>query len=72
MKVYRVELLIVDHDNVGDEIPTIIEQQNYPNHCISPNVMEIESKDIGEWDDENPLNNKNTMKSEYERLFNES
>jgi hypothetical protein len=69
VKVYRVELLIIDHDGVGDEIETVIENVRYPNHCIYPHVMRIESRDIGEWSDEHPLNSRATMEDEYARLF---
>lgn len=41
MKAYKVTLLINDHDEVGDEIKNIIEDQKYPNYCIAPLVMDI-------------------------------
>lgn len=68
MKVYKVELMIIDHDGVGDEIKDIIENQKYPNHCISPEVIKILSADIGDWDDDHPLNKKDKWKSYYESL----
>ena len=35
MKAYVVSVLIVDHDNLGeDEIKNIIENTKYPNRCI--------------------------------------
>lgn len=70
MKAYKVELLIVDHDNVGlDGIREVIEDTKYPNYCISPNVMDIEEKEIGEWHDDHPLNLLSEMESEYKKLF---
>lgn len=70
MKAYRVELLIVDSDNLGDEdIKEVIEETRYPNRCISPEVMSIEGKDIGEWHDEHPLNQLSTSKEYYTQLF---
>lgn len=70
MKAYKVELLIVDHDNVGlDGIKEVIEDTKYPNYCISPNIMDIEEKDIGEWHDDHPLNLLSKMESEYKKLF---
>lgn len=71
MKAYRVELLIIDLDGIGEEeIIKVIEQYtHYPNHCINPHVAEIESAEIGEWDDDHPLNNPQTMEEEYHRLF---
>lgn len=71
MKAYKFELLIVDHDRLGaDQIKSVIENQRYPNYCISPYVMEIKERDIGEWEDSHPLNLFSKMKDEYDRLFN--
>jgi hypothetical protein len=73
MNVYSIEIMIVDHDKVGaDEITVILENTNYPNWCISPRVMKIKSKDIGEWSDDNPLNFTGTAMTEYERIFNDA
>lgn len=69
MKAYKVTLLINDHDEVGDEIKDIIENQKFPNYCIMPHVMEMQSVDIGEWSDDHPLNKRSTMKEEFDRLF---
>lgn len=70
MRVYKVELMILDFDEIGgEEIRDVIENQRYPNHCISPNVMHIESRELGEWDDEHPLNNTKKMQGEFYRLF---
>lgn len=71
MKAYKVEILIVDHDKIGsDEIGNILENIKYPNWCISPTVMNIEEKDIGEWSDSHPLNSFSEMHNEYQKLFN--
>jgi|TARA_B100000900_G_C20430409_1_gene654732 hypothetical protein len=57
MKAYVVSVLIVDHDNLGeDEIKNIIENTKYPNRCILPNVVETKKFEIGEWRDSHPLN----------------
>lgn len=73
MNVYKVELMIINFDEVDEEETVyLLENVRYPNHCFSPNVVKIESKDIGEWDDDNPLNNVNTWKEEYYRLFGEN
>jgi hypothetical protein len=70
MQVHKLEVMIIDHDGVGaEEIKTILENQRYPNHCIAPYIMKIDSAEIGEWDDDNPLNNRKTMQGEYKRLF---
>lgn len=68
-KVFKVELLIIDHNDIGeDEIKSAIEDTNYPADCIWPNVMAITSRDIN-YSDEHPLNNRNTMLEEYNCLF---
>ncbi len=70
MKVYKIELMIIDFDNVGEkESVEVIENARYPNRCISPKVMSIESRDIGEWHDNHPLNKKSLQKTEYDRIF---
>ncbi len=69
MKVYRVELMIFDFDDVGEkDIRTLIEQQRYPNRCISPKVMSIDSRPV-EWQDNNPLNYETTMGDAFRELF---
>lgn len=69
-KAYKVELLIIDHEQIGiDEIWRVIENTKYPNHCITPDVKRISGESIGEWSDEHPLNHKATALAEYERLF---
>jgi hypothetical protein len=69
VKVYRVELMILDFDGVGEGIPDVIENARYPNRCISPGVVSMASVDIGEWDDSHPLNNDATRGAEFRRLF---
>lgn len=56
MKAYKLEILIIDFDGVGVDIPEMIENAKYPNYCISPHVMSVKEADIGEWDEEHPLN----------------
>ncbi len=69
MKVFKVEVLVVDFDNCGaDEIKLLIENARYPNHAISPNVMGIECREV-DWSDEHPLNMNSTCDAEYKRLF---
>lgn len=58
MKVHKVTLMIVDHDGLGTAgVRDVIENVRYPNHCMAPRVVAVESADI-EWDDGHPLNNK--------------
>jgi hypothetical protein len=70
MKVYKVNVLVTDHDEIGEnELKSVLENTMYPNHCISPDVMSIESRDIGEWSDDHPLNLKDKRKDEFNHLF---
>ncbi len=68
MKAYKLEILVIDFDEVGDEIPSMIENARYPNHCINPDVKSVKVIDIGEWDDNHPLNKKDTS-DEYYNLY---
>ena len=70
MKVYKVILSIIDHDELGsEEIKGVLEDTKYPNWCIAPRVHDIKGVDIGEWNDDHPLNHIATEKTEFERLF---
>jgi len=70
LKAYKVELLIIDFDGIGrDGIVSAIENTRYPNHCIAPDVQYVSTADIGEWDDDHPLNHMDTAEDEYSRLF---
>ncbi len=70
MKVYRVELMVLDFDEIGSEgIKDEIENTKYGNRCISPEVMGCEERDIGEWSDDHPLNHLDKSDAEYRRLF---
>ncbi len=70
MKIYKIVISIIDFDELGaDAIVQTLENQKYPNYCISPHVMKIDERDIGEWDDSHPLNHSGTADAEYRRLF---
>ena len=71
MKVYKVELMVIDFDEVGEEMKEIIENQKYPNYCISPSVVSMESREI-EWDDKHPINDGKGWREEFKKLFDES
>lgn len=58
-------------DELGaDEVKSVLENTKYPNYCISPDVKSIQTVDIGEWQDDHPLNVKSLSEIEYQRLFN--
>lgn len=70
MEVHKVVISIIDFDEIGaEEVKAVIENTRYPNRCISPSVESIETRDIGEWSDEHPLNNSKTAPAEMARLF---
>ena len=55
-RVCKLEVYVIDHDDVGDGIGDVIENARYPNRCINPHVLAVEWRDIGEWTDDHPLN----------------
>jgi len=66
MKAHLMTVLIIDFDELGaDEAKNELEAANYPNDCLSPYVLEIETKDIGSWADHHPLNFYTTDKLKY-------
>jgi hypothetical protein len=71
MKAYKVELLIIDFDGMGaGDIEATLENTKYPNHCFDGlSVKSVVEKDIGEWNDEHPLNQTDKCEDEYLRIF---
>ncbi len=56
IQVHRIVLLVVDHDGLGsEEASEILENNRYPNHCMYPRVIGVETAEV-EWSDEHPLN----------------
>ena len=69
MNVYKIELLVIDFDQLGElEVKSTIENQRFPNDCISPSVMSIEAR-VVEWSDAHPLNLQSKQKVAYRELF---
>jgi hypothetical protein len=70
MKAHLLQVLVIDHDHLGvDEVERILEDANYPNGCIAPNVIKSQTVEVGDWDDDNPLNHSDTQAAEVDRLF---
>lgn len=68
-RVYRVELFIFEDDNLGAAgVKEVLENTRYPNHCMAPSVVQIETREI-EWSDDHPLNRRDTFRAAYEKLF---
>ena len=69
MQVHKVELLIVDTDDVGEAaIRELLKNARYPNHCLDPQVMAFLTREV-EWDDDHPLTNLDTRGEAYRLLF---
>lgn len=68
-KVHRVVLLVVDHDDLGVEgVVREIENVRFPNDCMSPRVMRVDTREVV-WDDNHPLNRKDTRGAAFDDLF---
>ena len=69
VKVHRVVLLVVDHDDIGpDELKIVIENTRYPNRCIMPDVMHIETREV-DWTERHPLNLISEQARAYREIF---
>lgn len=67
--VHRVTLLVVDHDRLGAAaLKTEIESVNFPNDCVSPKVVLVETRRV-DWHDGHPLNQRDGWRAAYEALF---
>ena len=70
MKVTKLEIIVIDFDKIGEkDIADLVENARYPNRCISPSVISVESRDIGEWSDDHPLNKTDTADEFARNLF---
>lgn len=71
MQAHKVTLLVLSlNDELpADEIKSEIENVRYPNDCISVEVHDIETVEIGEWNDNHPLNQTEAAINEWRRLF---
>ena len=56
IQVHIVKALIVDHDGLGPEgIKEELDNANFPNDCMHPNVLEVQTQTV-QWTDDHPLN----------------
>lgn len=69
MKVHKVTLLVIDHNDVGaDDVATTLENTNYPADCISPRVVSVETAEVA-WQDDDPLNHRQAHREAFAALF---
>ena len=69
--IHKVVLLVTDHDGMGqEEVTNVLQETRYPNHCIYPKVMGIETKEI-DYEDSHPLNQRDTARAAFNDLFKE-
>ena len=67
-KVYKMTLQVIDFEGTSEEdIISTIENSKY--FCV--NVKDICSREIGEWNDDHPLNKKDTCDQAFKDLFKE-
>lgn len=70
MKVFKVELMIIDFDGLEENgILTELVNAKFANDCMYPRIVSVAERDIGEWDDDHPLNHKGKAIAEFRRLF---
>ena len=70
MKVHRLVLMVIDFDGLGaDDVVTEMVNARFSNDCISPSVMDIQTREIGEWSDDHPLNCAATSDAAFDALF---
>lgn len=69
MKVYKIELLVIDFDELGEErMKLTLESVRYPNDSVSLKVKRMDTREV-EWSDRHPLNLDKEQDAEYARLF---
>ena len=70
MKVMKLVVTVIDFDELGEDgVRDAIETAHYPNHRISLSVRSVEVRDIGEWNDEHPLNHRDKQETKYAHFF---
>lgn len=70
MKVHKVVICVVDHDELGaDGVVQELGCARFANDCMHPQVMSIETVDIGEWREQHPLNVRGKSKAAFASLF---
>ena len=66
MKVYKIEITVFDNEDLGeDEVQELLTN----NRHLNIGVVKLQSKDIGDWDDDHPLNRNDTFDKAWEELW---
>lgn len=68
MRVYRLEVMVIDHDCLGDRVMEELESARFPNDCMSPQVASRDSREV-EWSDRHPLNLRSKWVAAFRELF---
>lgn len=69
MKAHKIELVIVDFEDYGPGDFLIDVKQSSRNYLVK--TISTKTADIGEWDDDHPLNDRSTPKEEILKYFGE-
>ena len=68
MKAYKIEVLVIDHQNLG--LDAVVCELANVKHLWSQ-VVKTKEAEIGAWCDEHPLNHRETFKATLAKLFDE-
>ena len=69
MKIHRIVMYVIDFDGLGAQgVKDELENTRFANDCISPQIGDIQTRDIGEWHDGHFLN-KRGSEAAREALF---
>ena len=68
-KIFKIEGYYVDPN--GDYSANNLEIELKENYDLIPRFIKVQEQDIGEWEDDNPLNYRNCLKEECEKYFKE-
>jgi len=65
MKAYKVELIIIDYEEIGPDITWELENLEY----ARADIISVQEADIGEWSDDHPLNLGSTTNEDKLKYF---
>ena len=66
MNAYKIELLVIDHENYGeDDITDALQTVRY----FHPSILSVKEANIEEWNDNHPLNKRKPSKEILDQYF---